>query len=286
MKTGYYGAWSWVTVKSGSTFQVNYTLDTVAANDCPPFGKMRVRSAPVQDAKIIIDGVYTGLRTDSETEIAPGTHTVSVMSDGYITPDPQEVTIVAPECGDPNREERTAIVDFELTPVSNIAPIVYAGPDGTIFSGSVFGSEGFFTDPNDDTWTASVNYGDGSGSQPLGLNGKEFALSHIYAVNGLYTVTVSVTDNAGGAGIDTANVTVTTPVPVLPLPGFTNPPTDPDSDGLYEDLNANNRKDFNDVVIMFNQMQWIAANEPVNAFDFNGNVRIDFNDIVKLFGEI
>ena len=53
------------------------------------------------------------------------------------------------------------------------------------------------------------------------------------------------------------------PIGVLPLPGFTNPPTDPDRDGLYEDLNANNRKDFNDVVLMFNQMQWIAANEPV-----------------------
>ena len=68
---------------------------------------------------------------------------------------------------------------------------------------------------------------------------------------------------------------------VIPLPGFSNPPTDPDRDGLYEDLNANNRKDFNDVVLMFNHMQWIAANEPVSAFDFNGNGRIDFNDIVK-----
>ena len=56
--------------------------------------------------------------------------------------------------------------------------------------------------------------------------------------------------------------------------------------GIYEDLNANSRKDFNDVVIMFNQMQWIAAHEPISAFDFNGNGRIDFNDIVKLFGEI
>jgi PKD repeat protein len=73
---------------------------------------------------------------------------------------------------------------------------------------------------------------------------------------------------------------------IVPLPGITTSPTDPDGDCLYEDLNANNRKDFNDVVLMFNQMQWIAANEPVSAFDFNGNGRIDFNDIVKLFGEI
>jgi PKD repeat protein len=73
---------------------------------------------------------------------------------------------------------------------------------------------------------------------------------------------------------------------IVSLPSFSNPPTDPDGDCLFEDLNANNRKDFNDVVLMFNQMQWIAANEPVSAFDFNGNGRIDFNDIVKLFGEI
>jgi PKD repeat protein len=73
---------------------------------------------------------------------------------------------------------------------------------------------------------------------------------------------------------------------LIPLPGISSPPTDPDGDCLYEDLNANNRKDFNDVVVMFNQMQWIMANEPVSAFDFNGNARIDFNDIVVLFGEI
>jgi PKD repeat protein len=70
------------------------------------------------------------------------------------------------------------------------------------------------------------------------------------------------------------------------LPGFSNPPTDPDVDGIYEDLNANGRLDFADVVLYFNQMEWIAAHEPVNAFDLNANGRIDFADIVMLFGEI
>jgi peptidoglycan/xylan/chitin deacetylase (PgdA/CDA1 family) len=74
-------------------------------------------------------------------------------------------------------------------------------------------------------------------------------------------------------------------IPVA-IPGNANAPTDPDGDGLYEDLNGNARLDFNDIVVMFNQMQWIEVNEPVSAFDFNGNGRIDFNDIVVLFGEI
>ena len=42
--------------------------------------------------------------------------------------------------------------------------------------------------------------------------------------------------------------------------------------------------DFADVVIFFNQMNWIAANEPVSAFDHNANGRIDFADVVWLFG--
>ena len=48
-------------------------------------------------------------------------------------------------------------------------------------------------------------------------------------------------------------------------------------------MNGNGRKDFADVVLYFNQMTWIAANEPVAAFDCNGNGRIDFADVVWLF---
>ena len=60
-------------------------------------------------------------------------------------------------------------------------------------------------------------------------------------------------------------------------------PTDTDGDGRYEDVNGNGRKDFADVVLYFDQMGWIAANEPVAAFDYNGNGRIDFADVVWLF---
>jgi PKD repeat protein len=99
-----------------------------------------------------------------------------------------------------------------------------------------------------------------------------------------YTKDESIVSGSDAGWVDQVIVNYTTTP--LSLPGVSNPPTDPDSDGLYEDLNANNRLDFNDVVLMFNQMEWIAANEPVSAFDFNGNGRIDFNDIVMLFGEI
>ncbi len=73
---------------------------------------------------------------------------------------------------------------------------------------------------------------------------------------------------------------------VIPLPGMNKPPTDPDSDGIYEDMNGNSRKDFNDVVLFFNNLEWIQNKEPVASFDFNGNKRIDFADVVRLFEEV
>ena len=51
-------------------------------------------------------------------------------------------------------------------------------------------------------------------------------------------------------------------------------------------MNGNTRKDFADVVLFFNQMTWIAVNEPVTAFDFNRNGRIDFADVVLLFDSL
>ncbi len=69
----------------------------------------------------------------------------------------------------------------------------------------------------------------------------------------------------------------------LPVPGATGTPQDLDGDGGYEDVNGNGRHDFADVVLFFNQMTWIAGNEPLAAFDFNANGRIDFADAVCLF---
>jgi hypothetical protein len=48
----------------------------------------------------------------------------------------------------------------------NMAPVVDAGLDDAIDEGGTFTGSGSFTDPGDDTWTATVNYGDGSGVQP------------------------------------------------------------------------------------------------------------------------
>jgi Tol biopolymer transport system component len=92
--------------------------------------------------------------------------------------------------------------------VLNVAPTVDAGPDATTDLDGLFARAGSFTDPGVDSWTATVDYDDGAGPEPLALNpDKSFALANDYDTSGTYTVTVTVTDGYGGVGSDTALVT-------------------------------------------------------------------------------
>ncbi|HET7464135.1 MAG TPA: PKD domain-containing protein [Longimicrobium sp.] len=94
--------------------------------------------------------------------------------------------------------------------VTNVAPVVNAFAGATLLPGESYSAAGSFGDPGPDSWTATVDYGDGSGAHPLALSGKSFSLSHAYAAAGTYTVTVTVTDDGGLSGSRTATVTVLT----------------------------------------------------------------------------
>ncbi|MDD1708231.1 MAG: hypothetical protein LUQ33_03550 [Methanoregulaceae archaeon] len=63
-------------------------------------------------------------------------------------------------------------------------------------------------------------------------------------------------------------------------------PGDPDGDGLYEDLNGNGHIDFADLILYFNNMDWIREKQPINCFDYNSNGNIDFADLIFLFQEV
>jgi DNA/RNA endonuclease G (NUC1) len=95
--------------------------------------------------------------------------------------------------------------------VMNVAPTVAAFAHGALLQGEVYATTGSFGDPGADEWTATVDYGDGSGAQPLALSGNGFALSHRYTAAGTFTVTVRVTDDDGAEGVRTATVTVRSP---------------------------------------------------------------------------
>ena len=114
---------------------------------------------------------------------------LGTLSHSYAQDGPYTVTVtVEDEDGDSDS------ASFAVT-VNNVAPDVSAGADDTIDEGDTFTGSGSFTDPGADTWTATVNYGEGAGVQPLTLVGQTFNLSNLYQQDGTYTVTVCVNDD-------------------------------------------------------------------------------------------
>jgi PKD repeat protein len=161
------------------------------------------------------------------------------------------------------------------------------------FYGSLAVTANFSASPTSGTIPLAVKFTDESSNEPYAWiwdfgDGNTSSLqnpSNTYANVGHYSVNLTAT-NTYGSNTTLKPKYITATYAVIPLPGYTLPPTDPDDDFIFEDLNGNGRLDFADVVLYFNQMEWIAAHEPVGAFDLNGNGRIDFADIVKLFSEI
>jgi PKD repeat protein len=107
---------------------------------------------------------------------------------------------------------------IEVTVVEPVVFAVDAGSDAVIDEGSLFVSAGSFVGSVGDVFTGMVDYGDGSGSQPLALNPDyTFGLSHLYVENGLYTVSVTVFKESGASASDSALVTVNNVPPIATL---------------------------------------------------------------------
>jgi parallel beta-helix repeat protein len=70
------------------------------------------------------------------------------------------------------------------------------------------------------------------------------------------------------------------------LSGTTNPPRDIDGDSRYEDVNGNGRTDFNDVTLLFTNLNSVVGTYPAQTFDFNGNARVDYGDVTVLYSRL
>lgn len=97
-------------------------------------------------------------------------------------------------------------------PVQNKAPILGTLADDTTTAGRTFTKTVQFADPGADSWTATVDFGDGSAPVVYANVGKTFVIDHVYAEateeETPYTVTVTVTDDDGGSDSETFDVTV------------------------------------------------------------------------------
>ena len=99
------------------------------------------------------------------------------------------------------------------------------------------------------------------------------------------TVEVHAMDDEDGDAIDAETrmgVVVTGPSAV----SGGSAPTDPDDDGRYEDLNGNGRLDYDDVALLFENMESDAVKMNEAAYDFNENGKLDFDDVVSLYEEV
>ncbi len=100
--------------------------------------------------------------------------------------------------------------DTATIQITNVAPLVDAGPDVVVAAARTLVSSGSFLDPGMDSWTVTVNYGDGSGDQVLAFDPdtKQFQFQHVYTAYGTFPVTVTVEDGDGGRHSDTMQAQV------------------------------------------------------------------------------
>ncbi|MFT5525500.1 MAG: PKD repeat protein, partial [Pirellulaceae bacterium] len=95
--------------------------------------------------------------------------------------------------------------------VDNLAPVVDAGSNRTVVEGQLIEFAGSFNDPGlTDTHSLLWNFSDGT------TDNSTLAPSHTFVSEGVFTVTLTVTDNDGLVGSDTLVVTVNSPVETVP----------------------------------------------------------------------
>ena len=71
--------------------------------------------------------------------------------------------------------------------------------------------------------------------------------------------------------------------PIPPIGDFENPPTDPDGDGLYEDVNGDGDVNVGDAQAIFSNADDPVVQNNVDAFDYNGDGSVNSGDAQALF---
>ena len=253
----------------------NSTIAEIASVDFPAFGI--TDATPPSGPLLSIRAVDTAdLVQAGATNVLLATLNIRGLLEGTTSVN-ISVTSLDDDLGNPIM---TTVISGNLT-IVNVAPLVNVGPGVTINTADTYSGSGSITDPGDSAWTATVDYGDGSGVLPLTLSGNTFNLTYVYAQAGMFTVTIEVTDDDGAMASASFQVEVLSPFPTLP--GMNSPAQDLDGDGHAEDVNGNGRLDFADIVALFEHMDSPQVQNNQSAFDFNDNGRMDMADIIALF---
>ncbi|MBT6367876.1 PKD domain-containing protein, partial [Candidatus Woesearchaeota archaeon] len=102
--------------------------------------------------------------------------------------------------------------------VNNVDPVVDAGSDDETNEGTAISLASTFTDVGTaDTHTATIDWGDLGVLESVNPATSPITNTHTYVDNGVYIVTVTVTDDDGGFSSDTLTVTVNNVAPTVEL---------------------------------------------------------------------
>lgn len=179
-------------------------------------GGIPVVQAPAAPLRGQVGKPFT-LRVDFTDTEAGDTHTAKVAwgdgppVDAVVTPRPEGGTVTltrtftAPKSGtamvmvyDSSDNLGDAGVPYVISEAApDTAPVVTAGADVELTAGEDLQRTVTFADPDSTSWTATVDYGDGSGPQPVTPDAaKQITLEHQWAAPGTYPVTVKVKDDS------------------------------------------------------------------------------------------
>ena len=223
------GTWTWsfdttdgpdetqqvtITATDSNNVASSATFDLIVSNVAP----LITRDEEIVSVDEGSEAVNTGAFNDPGNDVVMLAASVGVITDhGDGTwrwsldtndgPDKSQTVTVTAMDSDGAASEIT----FELA-VNNVAPVVTAGADQAVDTGETVNIMPTFTDPGDDTHTATIDWGDGAVDviDPATI---PLAASHAYAAGGNYTVTVTVTDSDGAMGQDQLFVSVNAATP-------------------------------------------------------------------------
>ena len=197
------------TTQDGNRHATLWTLETVEENR-PPLAVVGGPFAGVEGSPVGFDGSGSadpdGDALSYSWDFGDGSNSTDVSpSHAYVDNGAFQLTLTVTD----SRGLSSAVVTSAT--IANVAPSLAPFAGATILRGETYTSAAAFTDPGADIWTAAVDYGDGSGPQPLSLVEKTFALIHSYDAPGTYQVSVMVSDDDGGSDVEQVSVVVQSP---------------------------------------------------------------------------
>ncbi|MDF1589871.1 MAG: PKD domain-containing protein [Desulfobacterales bacterium] len=181
---------------------------TVTVNNVAPAAVAGVDQYAGEGADISFSGSFTDPGDDAHTilwNFGDGANVIDTLYPAHTYKDNGVYTVTLTVIDD---DDGVGSDTLTVT-VNNVAPMANAGPDQTAAEGAEVAFGGSFSDPGTDSHTILWRFGDGATA------GGSLTPTHTYADNGIYTVTLTVTDDDGGVGSSTLTVTVNNVPPVI-----------------------------------------------------------------------